>query len=148
VQKKKFRDCFSYDEYWMGIAFLIAAKFKSKNVIIVVKDNQLVYINKEKLLCSSLEYEHYQQPDIDIVANCKDLSMCVVYCTFTPDYHVISNLASTNLKKIIFYKNENLCEVSQDFIDCFQNIALIPFSGNLNWMKDYISILESFGIFN
>jgi len=148
MEKKKFRDCFSFDEYWMGISFLLAAKYSSKHMMIVVDNNQLVATSKgEELLCSSEQYDHQCPLEIDIIANCKNLPMCIVYCTFTPSYSMISNLVCANLRRVIFYKTKDLAEDSQDLINCGRGITLTQFMGNLNWIRDYISILESSGIF-
>jgi hypothetical protein len=147
MEKKKFRDCFSYDEYWMGMAFFLAAKSSSKHMMIAVENNQLIATSKEEPLCSSPQYEHHRQLEIDIIANCKNLPMCVVYCTFTPSYSMISNLACANLRRVIYYKTKDLSEDSQDLINHSRAVTLTQFAGNLNWMRDYIPILESSGIF-
>jgi len=148
MEKKKFRDCFSYDEYWMGMTFLLAAKSPSKHMMIAVENNQLVAtVRGDEAICLSPQYEHYRPLEIDIISKCKNLPMCIVYCTFTPSYSMISNLFSANLRRLIFYKTRDLSEDSQDLINYGKATSLTQFVGNLNWIRDYVSILESSGIF-
>lgn len=147
MEKKKFRDCFSYDEYWMGIAFLLSAKSSSKHMMIAVENNQLVCTSRDDLICASPQYNHSRSQEIDIIAGCKNLPNCVVYSTFTPSYSILSNFVTANLRRVIFYKTKELCEDSQDLISYSRSITLTPFVGNLNWMRDYMPILESSGIF-
>jgi hypothetical protein len=146
MEKKKFRDCFSHDEYWMGIAFFLCAKFSSKHIMIAVENNELVCVSRDEPLCASDKYEHHRQPEIDIITKCNNSPSCVVYCTFTPSYSVISSLACAGLRRVIFYKTKDLSEDSQDLVN-YRTISVSPFAGNLNWMRDYISILDSSGIF-
>lgn len=147
MEKKKFRDCFSFDEYWMGIAFLLSAKSSSKHMMIAVENNQLVCTSRDDLICVSSQYNHSRSQEIDIIVGCKNLPNCVVYSTFTPSYSMLSNFVTANLRRVIFYKTKELCEDSQDLISYSRAITLTPFAGNLNWMRDYMPILESSGIF-
>jgi len=147
MEKKNFRDCFSQDEYWMGIAFFLAAKSSSKQMMIAVDDEgRLVCVAQEDFVRSS-QYEHNFPLEVDIIANCKNLPICVIYSTFTPCYSMISNLVCAKLRRLVFYKTKDLGRDSQDLINCNRSLILTQFTGNLNWMRDYMSILESSGIF-
>jgi len=148
MEKKKFRDCFSNEEHWMATAFLIAAKSPSKHAIIAVdNNNNLQASSKEDVLCNSQKYDHVRCVATDILLNCSNITSTSIYMTYTPDYEVICSLATAGVRRIVFFNTKELSEDSQDLIFSNRGMSVAPFAGNLNWIRDYLTILESSGIF-
>lgn len=150
MEKKKFRDSISSDEYWMGTVFMLAAKSSTGKMMIAVdsfiEKNQIIYSSREQELCSSGKFNHERALEVDIIANAVDMSNSTIYCNYTPDYAAVCNLMSVGLKRIIFYQTEDLTKDTQDLNDS-RIISVTPFKGNLNWMRDYLASLDNFGIF-
>lgn len=148
MEKKKFRDCISVDEYWMALAFFAAAKSPTKHALILTDEKGFIKVAKEEVLANSQNYEHTTYPEVGLLLNCPlSISNCSVYSTYTPCYTGLSLLISSGIKKINYFKTKDLCEESQDLIQTYRFTSVMPFAGNLNWIKDYLSVLEGSGIF-
>lgn len=148
MEKKKLRDCISPDEYWMALAFIAAAKSPKKHAALLTNDLGFIKISKDDELASSQKYDHHKYPEFEILSNCSvPITNCSVYLTYTPDYSGLSFLISAGLRKIVYFKTDDLCEESQDLIQTYRYASVMPFDGNLNWIKDYLAVLEGSGIF-
>lgn len=150
MEKKKNRDNISSDEYWMSIVFMLAAKSSTGKMMIAVdsvsEKNQIVYSSREQELCNSSKFTHERSLEVDIIAHNSDLLNYTIYCNYTPDYVAVCNLFAVGVRRIIYFRTEDLSEDTQDLM-ASRIIAVTPFVGNLNWMRDYISGLGDFGIF-
>lgn len=148
MEKKKFRDCISADEYWMALAFIAAAKSAKKHAALLTNEGGFIKISKDDSLATSQKYDHHKYPEFEILSNCSvPIPNCSVYLTYTPDYTGLSFLISAGLRKIVYFKTRDLCEESQDLIQTYRYASVMPFDGNLNWIKDYLVVLEGSGIF-
>ena len=148
MEKKKFRDCISVDEYWMALAFFTAAKSPSKYALILTDEKGFIKAAKEEILVNSQKYEHTTYPEVELLLKCPfPISSCSIYFTCTPCYTSLSLLITSGVKKIVYFKTKDLCEESQDLIQLHRFTSVTPFVGNLNWIKDYVDVLEGSGIF-
>lgn len=129
------------DDYWMGLAFFISVGSEQGCVIVGSQNNLLAHG------CSSspknLPYPEYiRTADKSVIQDNRiDFSNSIIYLTYTPSIKSIVEIVSANIKKIIYFKTEELDKSIQT------QVQISKFNGNLNWMRDHLVELKERGIF-
>lgn len=130
------------DDYWMSMAFMAAALSKSslqqgavivgadQSLLAFCCDDDLIHAEIKALLQTS--FRAYTNPTI--------------YITHTPCKSCLTAIIAAKIKRIVYFQTETL---EEELIPLIQNFNLIceEFKGNLNWIRDYMKILEGQHIF-
>lgn len=149
-KKKKFRELIPKEDYWVGMAFCFGAmSFYKRQAAIIVDSHNLISYGLEIQPNGIFgESDHLLSSEIHAISNSKiDCQNSVIYLTHTPNYSSILNIVNAGIKRIVYFNTKKLCDDSLDLVKK-ANISMQEFRGNLNWMKDYMKILEDSGIFN
>lgn len=163
------------DEYYMGRAFIIAAKSKDPSTqvgaFIVGKDNYPLgsgyngpprQMNDEEMDWSRPNkypfIKHAEDNAIDHTTNRKDLVGATIYVTARPCGPCMLDIAAAGIARVVYYdyrsndKNSLTCSQKElgdsEDIAFKNNIQLERFSGSLNWVKEHVAWMESIGLFN
>jgi tRNA(Arg) A34 adenosine deaminase TadA len=138
--RKRIKDL-NRDDYWMAVAFVMAAGSTGKiNSCLVVGSNG-------ELLSSACENtsrnsKYTFNPVISALFNCKNAVGSTVYVTCTPCYESFMALINANVKKIVYFSTKSL---EEDVLDAAKGCTLIEeFKGNLNWVRDYFKYADDF----
>lgn len=139
---KKFQSLDSFD-YWMGLAFLLAAKSPNQYAAVIVQNNCIVSIGVSTTpsMCEISDC-FIPAETIAIMNSQKEFVNATIILTKTPDYNcAMSILAVTGLRKILYYSTETLDERVQALFSGFFG-EIDEYKGNLNWIYDYINSLD------
>lgn len=149
--KKKVREQLDRDDYWMGMAFLIAAG--SKNYV-RQQGAVLVGLNSE-LLCMACDGlvkvpdgDHSPHAEINTLLGAKTPTQGgTLYITHTPCYYCALAIAAAAIKRVVYFPTK---KIDDNSLDAFRVAYVQPeeFRGNLNWMRDYMKTLDMLEIFD
>lgn len=162
------------DEYYMGRAFMLAAKSKDPSTqigaFIVSKNNFPLgsgyngppkQMNDEEMDWSRPNkypfIKHAEDNAIDHTENRSDLIGATIYVTARPCGPCMLDIAASGITRVVYYdyksadKNSLTCnekehDITED-IARKNNVTLDCFSGSLNWVKDRVAWMESVGVF-
>ena len=146
--RKRFREPLNRDDYWMGMAFMLAAgspSSRQQGCIIVGLNNEpvgMAHDGSPKTM--QQECEHVVHAETNALFNAKlPLAGGTAYVTHTPCYHCVLSLAAANIKRIVYFQTKPLDPDTLDAMRCAYG-QIDEFRGNLNWMRDYIKTLSIF----
>lgn len=152
MQKDSYRcDFLRNDDYWMGVALMIASSPSSifnEGCVILDANNQMIGAGFDSLPNgldrNHIKSSHVVHAEMNAIANCKStLFNSNVYITYTPCYNCVLTLIACQVRRIIFFSTGQLDVESKDLIDKM-GFNIEEFRGNLNWMRDYIQSLDVF----
>jgi dCMP deaminase len=131
------------DEYWMGLAVMSAAASECNRkqcCIIVDDDDKIVSIGVNSLNKTT---KHLVCAETNALFNCcLPLNSGTAYVTHVPCMNCISNFILSKIKKIVYLQQE---QINSDAINIIRaSMDMERFSGNLNWMRDYLKSSEVF----
>jgi len=125
--------------YFMGAAWILAAKSPTKRACLVSEGKKILSIGVEL----PIGYEESKASsicglcEIEAIRNCKPVNNAAIYFTFTPSYQTILSVLTVQLiKKIVFLKTDELEQQAKDacallFVD------LIEYDSGFSWIQDY-----------
>lgn len=160
--------------YYMGLAFLMAAKSKDPHTqmgaVIVSPENIPLgfgYNGPPKNIDDEVidwnrpykyDYiEHAEENSIEHSTGC--LKGATIYVTAKPCKKCMLKIVRKQIKKVCYFCHKpndsgSMFAVDQETFDKADEIAelggviLEPFTGNLNWIKDVVNQMEKKGIFD
>lgn len=140
------------DDYWLGLAFLIAAASKNpddkQGAIIVSPANEALSLACDGSPSFMQDSSHFVHAELNALFGAKTTAKDgTLYITHTPCYQCCLAAIAAGIKKIIYYNTE---EISSDALDATKEgyLHTEPFHGNLNWVRDYVKSLEMLEIFD
>lgn len=142
--KDKFWHNIDPHDYWMGMAFMFAARSKVKHATLMVE-------NEEKLISYGLENPSpissnsmiMVPSQVRAILNCNcEFYNTVMYCTSCPTIESAYTIIAKNGIKNVVYNSLDECDkvVTDIFHSVFCEIT--PYNCNLNWLRDYFDTLE------
>lgn len=141
------REIVNNDDYWMGMAFMLAAASNSdrpQGCIIVNSNNESIGMACDGSPKSMKDNTHVVHAEMNAIFNCKQpISGGTAYVTHTPCYHCIMSLIGANIKRIVYFSTNVIDRDAVNAIGC-SYVHLEEFNGNLNWMRDYLKVLDIF----
>lgn len=149
--KKKLRDQLDRDDYWMGMAFLVAAGSKNytrqQGAVLVGSNSEAL-----SLACDGLpratDGDHSPHAEINsLLAARTSVHGGILYVTHTPCYHCVLAIAAAGLKRVVYFPTRKLDDNSADALRAAY-VQFEEFPGNLNWMRDYMKTLDALEIFD
>ena len=150
--KKKFKETINKDDYWLGLAFMVAAGSSSNNrqgCILVGANNEPINFAFDGSLSSTHAHnnspkneEHPIHAEMKSVLS-SSISGGTAYITHTPCYNCVIALLSCGIRRIIYFSTKTLDSKSTDAVYCAYG-QIEEFKGNLNWMRDYINTIDVF----
>ena len=145
--RKRLREPLHRDDYWMGMAFMLAAgssSMRQQGCVIIGMNNEPVGIAHDGSPKTMQDSEHVVHAETNALFNCKlPLAGGTAFVTHTPCYHCVLNLVAANIKRIVYFQTKPL---DQDTLDAVRSAygQIDEFRGNLNWMRDYLRGLNIF----
>lgn len=151
-RKKSFREPLNRDDYWMGMAFAVAAGSKTfgrqQGAVIINPQGELVSAAHDGTPRSMVDSDHTVYAEINAIFAAKiPLTGCAIYLSHVPCYSSTQTILVSGLRRIVYYPNKTLDPEVLDLVRCAYG-QLEEFKGNLNWMRDYLKSLEGLGIFD
>ena len=147
MSKRRFREPINRDDYWMAMAFMLAAGSNSasqQGCVIVGSDNAPLGMGHDGPLRGTQDSEHVIHAEMTALFGCASWdSGGVAYVTHTPCYHCVLNLLGANIKRIIYFPTETIDPHALDAARCAYG-QIEEFKGNLNCIRDYIRTLDIF----
>lgn len=149
-KKKKFKDLVGKDEYWMGVLLYLAALSPNRQgALIANQENEMLSYGLDappkSIYCDT---EHILAAEINAISNSsEDFTNCCIYLTHTPSYNSVLQIISSGIKRIIYLSTETL---GNECLSALKqgSVTSYEFRGNLNWLRDYLQVLNELGIFN
>lgn len=171
------RDVPSRDDYYMGLAFWLAAKSKDPSTqvgaIIIsasnvplgtgyngppsqINDNAINWDRPDKY-----DYmDHAEENAIHFAKN-NHLSMAgsTIYITGNPCRRCMKAIIKNGLRRVVYFKmekpegSESMMAKPEDIAKIEEmgrlaTVTLSEYKGNLNWMRDHMKVMESMGVFD
>jgi len=130
-------------DYWMGMAFLFAARSPVFNAALLVDaDNDLINATYEKKITKNTVD---LTCDISVIVNCqKPLQCASLYMTSVPTEATAKVvLAKYGLRKVVYYPKKEPSDIVKSLMDGVY-AELIPYDGNLSWLRDCARSLDYF----
>lgn len=151
MQKDSHRCDLRNDDYWMGVAFMIASSPSSifnEGCIIVNSNNEIISVGFDSLPNgldgNYSKSDHVVHAEMNAITQCKvSIFNSTVFITYTPCYNCVLTLVAAQVRKIVYFSTGKLDAESRDLIDKIA-FKVEEFKGNLNWMRDYIQSLNVF----
>jgi hypothetical protein len=132
------------EELFMGVCFILSAfsKDKEKTACLVVKNKRIVssgFNFIETIGDVNGSPEHFAfSPESSLLEGCD------IYLNYTPTHESSCFLLKFLFRKLVYFHTKDL---SQDTAElCLERI--VRFDGNLNWIRDHVSLMKHFDIFS
>lgn len=162
----------SRDEYYMGLAFWIAAKSKDPSTqvgsIVISPDNEPLGTGYNGPPAEINDYDiDWDRPaKYKFIHHAEDNAIkfsreiprnSTIYVTMLPCKSCMLDIARAKIKRVVYFDSKtkdgslvcNQEEWDQSLeIATKAKILVEQFSGNLNWMRDWVKKLESMGVFD
>ena len=142
--KKKNWSNLECHEYWMGMAFMLAARSKFGNASLLVD-------NSSKMICYGLQ----TLPPVTTIAQVtipsevaaileydRSIPSVTMYSTSAPTYEgAVMIAACPNIKSVFYFPR---IEADSKVSDLLKSVYcdLEPYECNLNWIRDYFMTVE------
>ena len=126
----------------MAIMFAATCKHGKKSCLLVSSNHELVAAAVEgtpKTLHPSIDIKI--DAVINALTNCRYIPNGTAYLTYTPCLNSVQNLIAANIRNIIYVFTEQL-DIKIDDLIKNAGVHVIKFSGNLNWMRDYVECIN------
>lgn len=151
-KKKLIRESVPKDDYWMGLAFVVAAASRSsgrcQGAVILSANHDFYSLGCESPPKQSQECEHFIHAEMQALHAAKfPLAGGLIYLTHTPCYDCLCNVVAAGIKRVVYYPSRAADELTTDLAKT-SYIQFEEFAGNLNWLRDYLKVLEGNGIFS
>lgn len=149
--RRKLREVPQRDDYWMGQAFWVAAGSRNmgrqQGAIIVTSQNDFVTQAFDCSPRSMPDDGHFRHAETVAIFNAgRPLHGCTIYQTHTPCYECLMNIISSGIKRVVYFSTKQIEDISLDAAHSGY-IQLEEYQGNLNWMRDYVKLLQDSGVF-
>lgn len=135
IKKADWGQKLNRDEYWMGVALLLAVRAPHGNACLVVDGDALVGTGME----GPPKFGHTSKlsipADLDVMVNCEaPYRHANLYLTTTPSLAGLQAIvASMRVQRLVYYSSDKM-----KFDDSLiESVQVIKFEGNLNWLRDY-----------
>ena len=163
------------DDFYMGMAFWMASKSKdpnTQNAAIIVaesniiigtgyngppasyKDDELDWTRDPKKIN---KYDHIIHAEENAIIHCPFTLLIpgsTIYVTARPCKGCMLRIAHAQLRKVVFFPMQkdagSMLNKDQDVVEDIirrSKLTVEEFKGNLNWMRDRMSVMEELGIF-
>lgn len=140
------------DDYWLGLAFLIAAASKNpdekQGAVVVSPANEALSLACDGSPTSMQDSSHFVNAELNALFGVKvPIKDTTLYLTHTPCYQSCLAALAAGVKRIVYFKTD---ELTEDSVDAAKDgyLQLETFRGNLNWVRDYVKSLELLEIFD
>jgi tRNA(Arg) A34 adenosine deaminase TadA len=150
VKRRNWQDNTSRDDYWIAQALWVASGAKTTRpagAIIVDTANSLLATgtsgNTQSNHDTNFIFHAEKVAIFNLVENGAGATM---YVTHTPCPHCMMDIVLSGIRRVIYLPSElepQSMEVARSFY-----VQLEEFKGNLNWMRDYMKVLEGMGLFS
>lgn len=138
---KKKKENISRDDFWMGMAFNMAAGSRNateRGAVVINSQGELLAISH------GAGDEQVIHPEMHAVVNSKiSFQNGILYSTHPPCHHCALAVAASGIKRVIFYPFYAIDPHSADVFKSFF-VHHEEFRGNLHWMRDYLKSLSIF----
>ena len=145
MNKNQKESAISRDDYWIGMAFMIAAGSKNlqQGAVIIGPSSELL-----SMACDGFpknqDSKHTVPAEINAMFGSGSLLQNgTIYLTHTPCYNSCLAILAASIKRIVYFHTTPLDKNCSDVIrSTYAQIE--EFHGNLNWMRDYLQTLDIF----
>lgn len=145
---KRKKEFVSKDDYYMGLAFIAAATsstIKPQGAILVNAEDRVVGMGRTEAP-TNLENEHLIHAEMNSILNVGKAEYGTLYVTHTPCYNCIMAILASKIKRVVYFENKKLDDNSQNVINV-SHTQIVKYTGNINWMRDYLKTLKIQDIF-
>ena len=140
-----------YDDYWIAMAFMIAASSKNlhQGAVIIGPSSELLSMACDglpKTIQNLNQNQNHHTIPAEINAIFKSSSLLqngIIYLTHTPCYNSCLVILAASIKRIVYFPTTHLDKNCSEVMRC-SYAQIEEFHGNLNWMRDYIQTLDIF----
>lgn len=151
--RKKVRDQLERDDFWMGMAFLVAANSQNtrqQGAVLLAANGDLLTVTHDGILQQNLkpaDSAHFPSAEINALLTVKSSAHGgTLYLTHTPGYPSVLAITAAFIKRLVYFPTKKMDENSLEALRAAY-VQGDEFSGNLNWMRDYMKALDMLGIF-
>lgn len=170
---KKPRDVPARDDKYMALAFIHASFSKDPSTqvgaVILNQNNTIVgtgYNGPPRRINDSQidwerpnKYSYIKHAEANAIKHAMSSTAgCTLYVTGMPCSKCMLDILDAEIYKVVFFDSKKITDAKSMFYNeeefkTTENLArlgsvqLIPFAGNLNWLRDRIKFLETVGLF-
>lgn len=143
---RKRRESIIGDDYWMGLAFMVAAgstSMRQQGCVLVGTNNNLITVACDGSPSNMQDSDHIVHAETNALLKISPQLGGTAYLTHTPCYNCCLNLLTANFKRIIYNSTKT---IDPNTLNAAQTAygRLEEYKGNLNWMRDYLASLDIF----
>jgi deoxycytidylate deaminase len=153
VRRKNFRENINQDDYWMGLAFWIAAGSRNptnpQGAVIVGPQGNLLAQGFDCPPKCMYDGEYMRPAEKAAIQDTRFVIFTgsTLYTTHTPSAEAILDVVAADIKRVVYFPTQPLSPAAQEIIQQAYG-QVQEFRGNLSWMRDHISVLKSLGVFS
>jgi deoxycytidylate deaminase len=152
TRKKVVREYLNRDDYFMGMAFMVAGASRSLNrqgAVITAASHEMIAAacdGTPKPIAS--DNQHFLHAEINtLILAQPPIAGGTMYVTHTPCYGCVMQILAAGIRRIVYFPTKT---PDPDAVDATHSAysQLEPYKGNLNWIRDYLRSMEENGIFS
>jgi deoxycytidylate deaminase len=129
------------DEYWMGVALLLAARAPYGNACVIVESDNLVGVGMEGPPKFGHQSRMTVPAELDSMINCEaPYKHANLYLTTIPSLAGLQAVSASMRVQRLVYRPVKAFELDEAMAD---SIQIVKFDGNLNWLRDYARSLDN-----
>lgn len=150
MKRTNLRTPFPLEDYWMGMAFMIAAgsKSQSRQGAIIVAQNAIVsqgFDSAPKCMRDDEYSRHAEKVALSTWAN-RNFCGATMYLTHEPCQECFLDIVAAEIKRVVYFKtsiiNPSISEIAHQ-----AHIQISEFRGNIGWLRDYMTELKNANVF-
>lgn len=141
------------DDFWMGVAFFVAVNSQNRHqqgaILIDTYGNPIAVSHNGFVQNSNVaESTHFPSAEINALLTVKSSARDgTLYLTHTPCYQSVLMIIAACVKRLVYFSTKKM---DANSLEALQSACVEDeeFSGNLNWMRDYMKTLDMLGVFS
>lgn len=152
IKRKSLREPASFDDYWMGMAFWVGANSRSPHhngAVVVSAAGQLLASGFDSPPKATPDGEFFRSAEKIAISDTagKVLTGAAIFLTFTPSSEGFLDILAADIRRLVYFPSGPLDPACHEIMQQGY-VQLVEYKGNLNWMRDHISVLKAAGVFS
>lgn len=132
------------DDYWMGVALLLAVRAPHGNACLIVDNDALVGVGMEGPPKFGYQTRIAVPAELDAMINCEaPYKHANLYLTTIPSPAGLQAVSASMRVQRLVYRPVKAFELDEALAD---SVQVVKFAGNLNWLRDYARSLDILGV--
>lgn len=134
------REAEADDDFYMGIAFMSAARSKTDRCVLTVDD-----MDRMQITCADSSDKPVHPSPHFLAFHGSSRGIRCAYLTYTPSAEAVGDMLAANVARVVYYATTELSPTVA--LGVSVSMEMHEYCGNLHWLRDRIFCLQSKDIF-